>query len=174
MEKSLKAANSYHINLVLCAYSEKRKGHIFQFPVIYIPEPENTIHAQCELGNAFLLELLRVLTILNHIKPLWGMIKGRFILDSMYHHISSGDISSSGLGIAIGLFNLARKINGSQTINHITGTGNIRSNGLVEFASAIEIKRKTLEDHFSGKMKLLTSENIDHLYHLDEVLIRFF
>lgn len=174
METSLKIANSYQINLVLAAYSADHKGHIFNFPVIYLPAKENIVHAECELGNALLLELLRILNILYRVKASWNMIKGSFVLNVSYHDILSGDISSSGLGIAIGLFNLARKINGSKIISHITGTGNIRANGLVEGAAGVEIKKSALKKVFSDEIILLTADEIPNLHKLDQNLIKFF
>lgn len=165
-------ANAFETELALAAYTHDNSiGCLFTFGLSYTPQENNTFHAECEFGEALLKEVQRTLFILYTVKNTWQLLKGQFTLSSMYQDYIAGSTSSAGLGIAISLFNLARMVNGSAPVSDVLGTGFIRLNGNIESVDGIEHKSRAVIDSGRGYKKMLTAEDLNHLYFLDRVLV---
>ena len=166
--------NSIKVPLVLPAFSDtKNMGHVFMFELHYKRNIHNVFYAECDLGSTIMQEMKRVTSILYRLNPIWEMLKGDFTLYGSYQSYKAMDIASAGLGIAIALYNLARKLNGSIAVTNLVGTGLIRIDGLVEYVDGIESKAKAVFKHYGLYNKLVTAREIPHLLEIDRKLTRF-
>lgn len=84
-----------------------------------------------------------------------------------------GEVDSAGLALAIGLYNIARKLNGSRTNDRVTGIGHLRHSGDVEMTD-----RETVKQHAARARNLpldgiLTCQSVPHVLSLQPVLAQY-
>lgn len=167
----MRAVNCFETDLTLPAYSNAGKtSHLFEFNLVYKPATCNVYQTECELGESLALEFHRVINILYRSQCIWKILVGEFYIKGKYPGFKSGDTASSGLGIAISLFNLIRSINQSRQASGIVGTGFIRSGGNIEMVDGIEQKTKSACKY---NKVLLTANEIFHVRSLDIILARY-
>jgi hypothetical protein len=84
-----------------------------------------------------------------------------------------GEVDSAGLALAIGLYNIARKLNGSRTNDRITGIGYVRHSGDVEITDKEMIKQHAVRSQNIPVDRVLTYQCVPHLLALQSVLAQY-
>jgi len=164
----------YSSQLLLPAYSSpNRTGYIFNFKIKFEPAKKTRFKATCMLSQSIVRELKRVLSVLIMLNSNWQTITGNIVVEGKYSRYEAVETCSTGLGIAIALFNLARKVNGSATTQALIGTGFVRPSGLIEGVLGLQSKTEAATHYLGYQTKLITAADINHLLNLEENLLRY-
>jgi len=126
--------------------------------------------AQNSQGQAWLSLFNRLCSILIRINPCWEVLSHcAFYLRYHPNNYQPSECHSAGLGLAIGLFNIVRLLNGSTEVRNVTGTGIVRLDGTVERGQHEAIKKQAISQT-SGET-CLTAVELNHLGQLQSVLM---
>ena len=155
-----------HLFLVAHTKDETAKGLVFNMELTAIKNNYGSYSSDGKMARSLLPLFKKIINILQNIQPSWNY---HLTLTGDYAHYDIKQHDSAGLGLAIGLYNIARKINKSSCIEGITGTGMIRLDGSVSDAHGISSKHEASLSIPQFK-KLVTADDISHLSQLHAIL----
>ena len=161
--------------IFLAAYTknDNAKGLVFNMTLTAINNKQESYVANGEMAKTLLPLLKKIVTILKEIQPSWTLLdEYRLILTGNHANYIVKQYDSAGLGLAIGLYNIARKINHSSFVEGIIGTGMIRLDGSVDEVRGISSKTEASIDIPNFK-KLLSKSEISHLSQLHTTLNKY-
>lgn len=162
-------------NLFLAAHTkdENTKGFIFNLQLSAIKNHSESYTADGKMAETLLPLLKKVAHILKEIQLSWTILNDYELkLTGDYPNYDVKQYDSAGLGLAIGLYNIARKINKSSFSEGIIGTGMIRLDGSVSDVRGISSKQSASLNIPNFK-KLLGKNEISHLLQLHSVLTQY-
>lgn len=149
-------------------------GFVFKIAISFEPDAGLAFTTEGKMAHALLPVFKKVVAALINTQHSWSNLIGKFKLFADYPDYEVGQSDSAGLGFAIGLYNIARKLNGSSSLSiGITGTGVVMSNGYVDHIGGAKAKQKAAKLDIPGFKKLLTPEDIPHLAYLHHRLFRY-
>lgn len=161
---------SEHIFLVAHTENDNTKGLVFNILLTAIENKKATYIAEGSMATTLLPLFEKIVFILKKIQPSWKLLDDyQLKLTGDYAQYTVKQYDSAGLGLAIGLYNIARKINHSSFAEGITGTGMIRFDGSVDEVRGISSKKEASLDIPNFK-KLLSKHDITHLSQLHHAL----
>lgn len=161
------------IFLVAHAKNHQQKGFVFDVTLAALPNSRGGYSSEGKMAGALLPLFKKVADILKSIQPSWNLLNDyHLLLTADYAEYTVKECDSAGLGLAIGLYNVARKINNSSSVEGILGTGMIRLNGSVSEARGVDSKEEASFDTPKFK-KLLTKNDISHLCQLHGLLKKY-
>lgn len=164
---------SEQIFLVAHTRDHSAKGLVFNMLLTAIKNKQAAYIADGAMAKTLLPLLEKIIFILKKIQPSWKLLdEYQLKLTGDYGQYTVKQYDSAGLGLAIGLYNIARKINQSSFVEGIAGTGMIRFDGSVDDVRGISSKIQASLDitHFK---KLLSKHEITHLSQLHHVLKKY-
>ena len=156
--------------LVAHTKDETATGLVFNITLTAVKNACGSYSANGKMAQSLLPLFKKIVTILQNMQPCWNILSHYHLsLTGDYPHYDIKQHDSAGLGLAIGLYNIARKINQSSFVEGITGTGMIRLDGSVSDAHGISSKHEAslAIPYFK---KLLTTQDISHLSQLHLIL----
>lgn len=162
-------------HIYLPAYTDNNSGQLFKITMDFTPTNKITkIDATGEIVVHLLSLFTDILTLFTKFYPSTKhLLTGHYqIYDShKKHHIIHTE--SAGLGIAIGIFSLARKLNNSTSLPPLAATGCVMANGNIERVGGIYHKKNaTLCSQYNVK-KLITPNDIKHIAFLYKTLLPY-
>lgn len=151
--------------------SDLSDGFVFKVE-LYCEQSDKTSFAAKGCMATFLLPLFqRIFNVLAKQMQSWSVLNNKkYSISADYPEYKIAQTESAGLGIAIGYYHLARKINGSNVINGVTGTGMIRSTGHIQPIVGDAAKLKAAKLNIPNFKKLITPDKIKHINELHQVI----
>lgn len=151
--------------------SDLNDGFVFRIELHCQESDKTSFAAEGYMGTYLLPLFQRIYDVLGNQMFSWGMLDNKkYCIYANYADYKIAQMESAGLGVAVGYYNLARKINGSSVMSGVTGTGVIRSTGHVQPIAGDDAKLKAAKFNIPNFKKLITPDTIKHINELHRII----
>lgn len=160
---------SLSTNLLIPAYDKDKNGIMFNLVMEVVPNCSLTIEAYGNVAVSLKKNLGRVITILSSLDSSWQILgRLKYKLTSTENQFRVMDARSAGLPLCIALMNVLRTLNGLNQVQHITGTGILRIDGIFEKSHLEEEKKQATSQLMESRF--INSQICKHVFDLANLI----